>query len=142
MKIRQFQEEDRKHVLRLWEECNLIFPHNDPNKDINRKLKESPELFLVGVIDNEIIASAMGGYEGHRGWVYYLAVKNEYQRKGFGSQIMNELEKKLIQKGCPKLNLLVRESNIHVIEFYKSLGFLKDEVVSLGKRLIKDQSSG
>jgi len=138
MNIRQFQEEDRAHVLKLWEECNLIFRHNDPNKDIDRKMKESPDLFLVGIKDKEIVASAMGGYEGHRGWIYYLAVKKNYQRNGFGSQIMNELEKKLIQKGCPKLNLLVRESNMHVIEFYKSLGFLKDEVVALGKRLIKD----
>ena len=138
MQIRQFLEDDRIPVINLWKECNLIFPQNDPQRDIDRKQDNDPDLFLVGIMDNEIIASVMGGYEGHRGWAYYLAVKPTLQTNGYGRKIMDELERRLLAKGCPKLNLMVRTGNVSVIEFYNSLGFLQDDVVCLGKRLIRD----
>jgi len=139
MHIRSFKEKDRKAVIKIWEECNLISPQNDPNKDIDRNLEEDTDLFLIGCQGTEIIASAMGGYDGHRGWVYYLAVKKTYQKNGLGKQLMQALEKKLLEKGCPKINLMVRESNTKVKEFYRSLGFQLDSVVCLGKRLIDDE---
>ncbi len=75
MKVRVYNEEDQKSVISLWEECGLVVPQNNPAKDIERKLKVDPDLFLVGISDNEIVATVMGGYEGHRGWINYLAVK-------------------------------------------------------------------
>ena len=113
-------------------------PWNDPNKDIDRKLEFQPELFFVGIAGEEISASAMAGYDGHRGSVFYLAVAPNCQGKGYGQQIMAYIETKLTQLGCPKLNIVVRSSNEKVLGFYKALSYSKDEVASIGKRLIPD----
>jgi ribosomal protein S18 acetylase RimI-like enzyme len=86
----------------------------------------------------KIIATAMGGYEGHRGWVNYLAVDPAFRKKGFGRQLMAEIEKRLLALGCPKINLQVRMDNTSALEFYSQIGYKDDNVVSLGKRLIVD----
>lgn len=138
MKIRSYQASDRSEVIQLWTECGLVVPWNDPGKDIDRKLKVGADLFLIGVLDEKIIAVAMGGYDGHRAWVNYLAVDPSQQNKGYARQMMRALEHRLIEKGCPKINLQVRESNIDVIRFYEAIGYQTDECVSLGKRLIPD----
>ena len=138
MRIRKFKESDRKPVIELWERCDLVRAWNDPNKDITRKASFQSDLFLVGELDNKIVASAMAGYDGHRGSVFYLAIAPEYQSLGYGKILMNEIEKKLISMGCPKLNIVVRSSNKNVLGFYSHLGYTTDEVVSLGKRLIPD----
>lgn len=83
----------------------------------------------------------MVGYEGHRGWINYLAVLPQYQRQGFATQMIQEAEKILRSAGCPKINLQVRSSNTGVIEFYKAIGFKRDDVVSMGKRLEQDNPS-
>lgn len=139
MKIRTFQETDTDAVVALWQACDLVRPWNDPHKDIQRKLQAGRELFLVGEVEGVIVASAMGGYEGHRGWVNYLAVHPDQQRKGYGRVLMRALEEKLLALGCPKLNLQVRQSNTAVIRFYEALGYTNDHVVSFGKRLIADE---
>ncbi len=139
MKIVEYHEKDRNQVISLWKDCNILAVQNDPDKDIDRKLKGNPELFLVGKIQGKIIATVMGGYEGHRGWINYLAVDPAFQKMGYGKAIMNEIEKRLLALGCPKINLQVRESNESVIQFYQSIGFCNDHVISLGKRLIIDQ---
>ncbi|MCZ2721414.1 GNAT family acetyltransferase [Marinomonas sp. 15G1-11] len=138
MQIRHFVESDRKDVITLWKACDLVKPQNDPNKDIDRKLKVDPELFLVGMEDGELVASVMGGYEGHRGWVNYLAVSPEAQRKGYGKQIMVAVEESIKQKGSPKINLQVRSSNHKVLAFYRAIGYVIEDVVSFGKRLEQD----
>ena len=138
MNIRPFEPQDEEQVITLWKECNLTVPWNDPKKDIQRKLKVNPELFLVGVVDKNIIAAAMGGYEGHRGWVNYLAVSPSHQKKGYGRLMMEALETKLKAMGCPKINLQVRETNLAVIDFYKAIGYDVDHVIGMGKRLEKD----
>ena len=107
-------------------------------KDIARKLKVDPDLFLVGEVDNAIVASVMGGYEGHRGWINYLAVHPGHRCNGLGKEIMLEVEKRLIARGCPKINLQVRRSNTDVIAFYQAIGFKDDNVIGLGKRLMED----
>jgi ribosomal protein S18 acetylase RimI-like enzyme len=84
------------------------------------------------------VATAMGGYEGHRGWVNYLAVHPDYQRRGYGRLLMQALVEKLTAVGCPKLNLQVRQDNQAVMQFYRALGYQQDNVVSFGKRLIAD----
>ncbi|KEQ19101.1 GNAT family acetyltransferase [Endozoicomonas numazuensis] len=141
MKIRAFETSDETAVIQLWKECGLTVPWNNPQLDIERKLAVGRDLFLVGIQEDNVIASAMGGYEGHRGWVNYLAVSLEFQKHGCGAQMMAHLESLLIAKGCPKINLQVRSSNLGVIEFYKSLGYKIDDTVSLGKRLTDDSAS-
>lgn len=138
MKIRAYEEKDKNEVIALWRECGLVVPQNDPAKDIERKLDVDPELFLVGLNGNSIVASVMGGYEGHRGWINYLAVKPSEQRKGYGRVIMQAVEELLRQRGCPKINLQVRTTNQAVIAFYAALGYGNDDVIGLGKRIEHD----
>ena len=109
-----------------------------PVRDIERKLLVNPELFLVGELDGKVIATCMAGYEGHRGWINYLAVAPQHQRKGFAREIMQHAESLLRAAGCPKINLQVRSTNAAVIAFYEQLGFQIDAVTSLGKRLVSD----
>jgi len=138
LQIRTFQEIDQAGVIALWQSCGLIVPHNNPQSDIQRKLAVGRDLFLVGECEHGIIATAMGGYEGHRGWVNYLAVAPANRGQGLGRDMMTRLEQLLLARGCPKLNLMVRDSNQHAIAFYKALGYQVDAVTSLGKRLIPD----
>jgi ribosomal protein S18 acetylase RimI-like enzyme len=140
MKIRAFEPGDETAIVALWHECGLTRPWNDPQKDIARKLTEQPDLFLVGTVQEEVVASAMVGFDGHRGWVYYLAVAERHRKHSYGRALMQEAERLLVERGCPKLNLQVRSSNPGVIEFYRKLGYVQDETVSLGKRLIHDQA--
>ncbi len=136
--IRPFMEADTSAVVDLWKLCDLTRPWNDPTKDITRKLTVQPELFLLAEQEGRIIGSVMAGYEGHRGWINYLAVHPDYRRAGLGRQLMAAAEKRLLSLGCPKINLQVRTSNAAAIGFYQSIGFAQDEVVSYGKRLIPD----
>lgn len=138
MIVRPFMEIDREAVIDLWEQCGLIVPWNDPSADIDRKIKVQPELFLVGEEHQEVIATAMGGYDGHRGWIYYLAVDQDRTRLGYGRNIVDHLTARLKLQGCAKLNVMVRSSNLQVIDFYGRIGFKEDEVVCLSKRLLED----
>jgi len=137
--IRAFRKGDEDAVVALWQECGLARPWNDPRRDIARKLTVQPELFLVGELDGKIIATVMAGYEGHRGWVNYLAVAPEHRRQGFGRVLMQEAEERLLALGCPKLNIQVRNSNAEALGFYRGIGYVQDEAISLGKRLIPDE---
>src|ERR1035437_6522866 len=137
--IRPYGPADETAVVGLWAACQLIAPLNNPHQDIARKLRVNPEWFLVGELDDKIVATCMVGYEGHRGWINYLAVAPGNQRRGIARQIMEEAERLLREVGCPKINLQVRTSNAQVIEFYKSIGFKVDDVVSMGKRLETDK---
>jgi ribosomal protein S18 acetylase RimI-like enzyme len=140
MQIRPFTAGDEKAVIELWQKCGLTRPWNDTLRDIERKLAVNPELFLIGLMDGKVIATAMGGYEGHRGWVNYLAVDPSLRRQGLGHEMMKAIEQLLLERGCPKLNLQVRTGNTEAIGFYKAIGYNMDEVISMGKRLIEDKS--
>ena len=135
MIIREYKATDKNEVISLWHECGLIAPQNDPSKDIERKLLVDPDLFLVGICDDSVIASVMGGYEGHRAWINYLAVSPNHQRQGYGQKLMTTIEGLVKAKGSPKINLQVRNSNDCTIAFYKAIGYEIDNVISLGKRL-------
>jgi ribosomal protein S18 acetylase RimI-like enzyme len=141
MLVRSYAPSDESAVIALWQACGLTRPWNDPRKDIARKMAVQPELFLVGTEDGRIIASVMAGYDGHRGSVNYLAVSPTHQGRGFGKQLMRHVEEVLTALGCPKINLMVRGTNQEVIAFYDRLEFARDDVVSLGKRLIPDLPS-
>lgn len=137
--IRPYLEDDKENVISLWKSCNLIREWNKPGLDIERKSFSSKDFFLVIEKDNKIIASIMIGYDGHRGVLNYLAVDAKFRNKGLGSRLVKLAEDKLKDLGCPKINLLVRVTNIEVKEFYKKLGFeMQEDVVIFGKRLISD----
>ena len=137
--IRTFARRDEDAVVALWRAAGLTRPWNDPHADIARKLAVQPELFLVGELGGEIVASAMAGYDGHRGSLYYLAVSPGHQRRGHAGALMAEVERRLEAIGCPKLNLMVRRDNTEVLGFYHQLGYDEQSVVVLGKRLIADE---
>jgi ribosomal protein S18 acetylase RimI-like enzyme len=136
--IRPYAASDEQEVIALWAECGLTVPWNNPARDIERKQQVNPEWFLVGVLGGEVVATCMAGYEGHRGWINYLATSPRHQRKGIGTRMIAEAERLLLAAGCPKINLQVRATNQDVIEFYRSVGYSEDHVVSLGKRLERD----
>jgi ribosomal protein S18 acetylase RimI-like enzyme len=138
MQIKPYTHQYEKAVIELWERCELTRPWNNPKLDIERKMKVEPELFMIGMTDGRVIASVMGGYEGHRGWVNYLAVDPAYRRQGLGRQMMEEVEKKLLEKGCPKINIQIRNGNSEAMAFYDKIGYKTDDVTSMGKRLVSD----
>jgi ribosomal protein S18 acetylase RimI-like enzyme len=139
MTIRPYLSEDENNVVELWRKCDLSRSWNNPKRDIERKLKVNPELFLVGLIDGKVMATVMGGYEGHRGWVNYLAVNPTYQRRGWGRQIMEAVEKKILTMGCSKINLQIRAGNTEAVKFYENIGYKTEERISMGKRLLEDE---
>lgn len=136
--IRPFQHPDTQTVIDLWFTCGLVRPWNNPQSDIERKLSEHPELFLVAQLGNQLVGSCMAGYEGHRGWIYYLAVHPNFQRRGVAAQLMQRAEAELTAIGCPKLELMIRSTNLPVVAFYESLGYQEEPVVVMSKRLIED----
>ena len=139
MEIRVFRQEDFEEVITLWERCDLLRPWNDPEMDIERKLNHDADLFLVAEVGGEVVGSLMGGYDGHRGSAYYLGVHPEYRGRGIANALLSRLEKKLIARGCPKIQIMVREENELVIGMYERLEYEQQDVMLLGKRLIEDQ---
>ena len=137
--IRPYDSRDKEAVIELWLACNLVVPQNNPEQDIERKLHVNPEWFLVGLQGDKIVATCMAGYEGHRGWINYLAVSPQLRRQGIARKMMLAAESRLLAAGCPKINLQVRVSNTDVIEFYKCIGYSDDHVIGLGKRLEPDE---
>ena len=140
MEIRHFREADEAQVVALWQACGLTRPWNDPHLDIARKLAVQRELFLVGSVGDRIVATVMGGYDGHRGWINYLAVDPAHRRQGLARQLLADVEQHLRAAGCAKINLQIRHDNLDAIAFYRSVGFAEDAVVSMGKRLERDEA--
>ena len=140
--IRPFGEGDTDAVIQLWQDCGLTRPWNDPRKDIARKLTTQPELFLVATDGDEnageVIATAMVGFDGHRGWISYLAVALDRRGEGHARALMAEAERVLVELGCPKLMLMVRAENTAVIDMDEQLGYALEPTRLLGKRLIPD----
>jgi ribosomal protein S18 acetylase RimI-like enzyme len=139
LNIRTYLQKDEAEVITLWRECGLIVPWNNPETDIARKCADSPELFFIAELGDELVASCMAGYDGHCGWIYFLAVKPTEQRQGIAAKLISRVEQTLIELGCPKLELMVRKTNNEVISFYSSIGFGPDPVMVMSKRLIEDQ---
>lgn len=133
--IRPYVPEDQDAVIALWEACRLVVPQNDPLRDIRTKIQFQPDLFLVAIAEDRLVGTVMAGYEGHRGWINYLAVAPAQRRRGIAKKMMASAEKQLRTLGCPKINLQVRRTNTTVINFYRTIGFREDDVISLGKRL-------
>jgi ribosomal protein S18 acetylase RimI-like enzyme/uncharacterized protein YciI len=140
LEIRAFHSDDRDSVVALWERCGLLRAANDPFKDIARKQKVGGDLFLVGLSGGEIVAAVMAGYDGHRGWLNYLAVSPSHRKMGYGRQMVRAAECRLLAEGCPKVNLHVRDTNPEAVRFYSAIGYTQDSVLCFGKRIEHDNS--
>jgi ribosomal protein S18 acetylase RimI-like enzyme len=136
MQIRTYQDSDEDAVIALWSQVLPdSAPHNDPATAIRKKLAVERDLFFVAENAGKLLGMVMGGYDGHRGWIYSVATAPGQRRKGVGSALLRRLEAALIERGCLKVNLQVRSSNVDVIAFYEKLGYVVEERVSMGKRL-------
>jgi 2-phosphosulfolactate phosphatase len=137
LEIRPYRESDQAGVVVLWD---VVFPdsqpHNAPIPNIERKLRVQRDLFLVARLEGRVVGSVMAGFDGHRGWVYYLASLPELRGRGIGRALMEAAEQALRRRGCTKLNLQVRDTNLGVIAFYEKLGYALEERASLAKRLV------
>jgi len=135
---RDFTETDRSRVIELWRDCDLLRPWNDPDLDINRNLAVDGSVLIVAELNAHVVGTVMAGYDGHRGWINYLAVDPAQQRHSVGRLLMDRAEQHLREHGCPKINLQIRSDNRSASEFYERLGYFIDDVVSMGKRLLND----
>ncbi|MBU1286332.1 MAG: GNAT family acetyltransferase [Alphaproteobacteria bacterium] len=133
--IREFREADRATLIALWETCGLTRPWNDPDADIDRIQVSRDATILFGTVDDAVVASVMVGHDGHRGWIYYLAVTLDRQARGHGREMMAEAELWLTARGAPKVQLMVRQENEDAADFYSALGYERQDVTVLGKWL-------
>ena len=141
MNIRTYRDSDHASVIALW---NEVFPnpapHNDPYRVIEEKKREKDGLFFVACEASHVVGTVMGGYDGHRGWVYTLAVAPGKRRSGIGRWLMRRLEEELGQRGCSKVNLQVRAGNEDVVAFYEEIGFRVEDRISMGKLIQNDRA--
>ena len=136
MQIRVFEERDQPQVVALWKQVfSYPEPRNDPATSIRRKLDAQRNLFFVAEIDGILVGTVMGGYDGHRGWIYSLAVDPAHRRREVGTALIRHVEKALAEQGAPKVNLQVFPTNSGAIEFYEKLGYRVEERISMGKVL-------
>ncbi|HEV3256138.1 MAG TPA: GNAT family acetyltransferase [Gemmataceae bacterium] len=136
MNIRPFEEADADGVAALWREAFPNDPpHHAPGPVIRQKLAVQRELFFVAELGSTIAGTAMAGYDGHRGWLYKVAVSPRHQRQGIGSALVRHAEAALAALGCPKVNLQVRASNADMVAFYRTLGYAVEDHISMGKHL-------
>jgi ribosomal protein S18 acetylase RimI-like enzyme len=136
MDIRPFHESDEAEVVALWTEVfGYAAPHNDPATVIRHKLACQRDLFFVARLDGRLAGTVLGGYDGHRGWVYSLAVSPDVRRRGVGTALMRHVERELASQGCPKVNLQVVATNAATVAFYEKLGYAVEERISMGKVL-------
>ncbi len=138
MKIREFQINDYAMVRNLWHTAGLILRPGDELDDVKLKLQRDPDLFLVAEQGDKIVGSVIGGWDGRRGWIYHLAVRPEYQRKGIGVGLVREVEKRLVSKGAKKVNAQVYKWNEQSSEFFKAIGYeTQPDLIMIGKQLRK-----
>ena len=138
--IRCFEASDTDAVVALWQEAfpeyrDVTRPQRNPHLSIANKMATQPELFFVAELDGRLTGTVMAGYDGHRGWMYSLAVDMAYRRHGIGTRLVAHAEAALTARGCPKVNLQVLSAKEEIRAFYEALGYRVDAVISLGKRL-------
>jgi ribosomal protein S18 acetylase RimI-like enzyme len=137
VEISPLQPADFEAAIALWHEVGLTRPWNDPRADLQRALDGPASTILAGREQGRLLATAMVGHEGHRGWIYYLAVQPLQRRRGHGRRMMHACEAWVQERGIPKLNLMVRAGeNDDVLGFYAAIGYAADDVVVLGRRLV------
>lgn len=135
MQIREFQLADYEAVIVLWDAAGIRISRSDDRAEIIHKLERDPDLFLVGLENDTLVAAVMGTYDGRRGWVYHLAIHPSHQGHGFGGAMIEELEERLRSKGCQKVNLLIELDNAPVQHFYKKLNYQHNDLIFMEKWL-------
>ncbi len=135
MEIRSFQLEDYDEVLALWTQAGLRLSQSDSREAIKHKLERDADLFLVAVEASTIVGVVMGTYDGRRGWINHLAIAPQQQRQKLGTRLMQEVERRLQQTGCAKINLFILPMNAAVQTFYQRLGYQRDEMIVMEKWL-------
>ncbi len=135
MPIEPLPERLYSAAVALWQDTGLTRPWNNPDDDLRRAMAGNASTVLGQVEEDRLLATAMVGHDGHRGWVYYLAVAECEQRRGLGRQLMRACEEWARERGVPKIQLMVRSTNHGVIAFYEKIGYADAQVVVLGRRL-------
>lgn len=135
MRIETLSAELIDDVVQLWRSAGVTRPWNDPHADARLALGGPASTILAGFEDGRLVAAAMTGHDGHRGWVYYLAVDPDAQRRGHGAAMMRACERWLRERDVPKLNLMVRGDNAAALGFYDGIGYRRDDVAVLSRRL-------
>lgn len=139
MEIIAFDERRRSDLVDLWRQCDLTRPWNDPDGDIDRALSNPSSTILLAVDEPETVGSVMCGYDGHRGWVYYLATAPDRRGQGIGQTLMKAAEGWLRDLGCPKIELMVRDTNTATLGFYDALDYERQPVEVLARWLIEPE---
>ena len=140
MEIHPYHDRDEPGVVTLWRDVfGYTEPRNDPSRTLQQKLAHDRDLLLVAAEGDRVIGTVMGGYDGHRGWLYSVAVDAAHRRQGVATALVRRMESLLAGRGCPKVNLQVHASNAHVVAFYRTLGYAVEERISMGKLLTKPQ---
>lgn len=137
MQFGDIEDGEIEAVIALWDRCGLLRPWNDPRRDVALARRTPTARVLIGRIEGQVVASAMLGFDGHRGWAYYVAVEPELQGRGYGRLMIEAAEAWFRQIGAPKMQLLVRNGNAEARGFYEKLGFADQDCVALGKFLPK-----
>jgi ribosomal protein S18 acetylase RimI-like enzyme len=135
--IANYSNNHHRHaVIALWETVfGYETAHNTPSLAIDKKLAVADELFFVALRDEEVIGTVMGGYDGHRGWLYSVAVHPAHRREGLGAKLVRHAEDALIARGCMKINLQIISANASVAAFYEALGYSIEPRISMGKKI-------
>ncbi|MBW2270008.1 MAG: GNAT family acetyltransferase [Deltaproteobacteria bacterium] len=142
LEVRKYRGTDHDAVVALWRRVFADAPRrNDPVRDIQRKLDHQPELFLVAREPDELVGTAMAGYDGHRGWLHLVAVAPHARKRGIGRALLARAEQLLADLGCPKLNIQVRASAAEPVAFYERLGYRIEERISMGKELAPNRET-
>ena len=136
--VNRMADEDVEAAVALWHEVDLTRPWNDPHRDLARARETWPDLVLAAHDGPRLVGTVVAGFDGHRGWLYYLATVPDRQGEGIASTLVSEAERRLSDLGCPKVQLMVRADNAAVLEFYDRRGYERSDVVVTGKRLIPD----
>lgn len=135
LEIGDLRPDEVEAAVALWETCGLTRPWNDPRADIALALGKPSSTVLAGSIDDRLVGTAMTGSDGHRGWVYYLAVSPDHQRKGYGAAMMQAAADWLRARGAPKLHVMIRTENVAVAAFYAKLGYEKSDTITMARRI-------
>ena len=135
IEVGELRADEADAAVALWQACGLTRPWNDPRADLALALASPGATVLAGRIDDQLVATVMAGCDGHRGWVYYLAVDPERRHAGHGAAMMRAAESWLKIRGAPKLNLMVRADNAAAVGFYAAIGYAASDVMVLQKIL-------
>ncbi|MEP7002929.1 MAG: GNAT family N-acetyltransferase [Chloroflexota bacterium] len=135
MEIRTYRDGDGDRLRTFWLTCGIKIRPGDDDDSLARFAERNPGLFLLAEEHGHLVASALAGWDGRRGWLYHVAVHKDERQRGLGRELVSEVEKRLRGIGCPKLNLIVWDDNTHAMRFWEAIGYRRENAVEYGKEL-------